>query len=362
MITLDSVRALLAEADNHTLTITLEVNPALPENQAVTPAWRIWLKNALKDVEAGLDTHQAEAWRAIRPRLDAFFQDYTPQSRGLALYLGQGLERVYELSVAFENRAVFGAPVIAPLLWAVDEYEPYLIIQVDQEKAQFLTAYLGGAGTEETITLELSSEDWRQYTLVPSTAATVSSGGGGITQGSHRDRFMDRVDEQIERFHRQVVSQAQELIKKNGAQRIILAGSEEAAHAVRRLMPEALAQAVIAILPIPLRAAPHDVLAQALPVALDYERKHEVRLVDQVIGMAKAGGRGALGRDAVLAALEQRRVEVLFVPWPLTDRDLRSRLSVQAFEAGSDIEMVRGAAADKLDEAGGLAARLYYAV
>lgn len=360
MITLDSVRTLLAEADDHTLTITLDVNPALPENQAVTPAWRIWLKNALKDVEAGLDAEQAEAWRAIRPRLDAFFQDYIPSSRGLALYMGRSLERVYELSVAFENRALFGAPVIAPLLWAVDEYEPYLIIQVDQEKAHFLTAFLGGAGTEETITLELSSEDWRQYTMAPTMAPVMA--GGGTIQGSHRDRFMDRVDEQIERFHRQVVSQAQELVKKNGAQRIILAGSEEAAHAVRRLMPEALAQAVVAILPIPLRAAPHEVLAQALPVALDYERQHEARLVEQVIGMAKSGGRGALGRDAVLAALEERRVEVLFVPWPLTDRDLRARLSVQAFEAGSDVEMVRGEAAQKLDAVGGLAARLYYAV
>lgn len=360
MITLDSVRTLLAEADNYTLTITLEVNPALPENQAVNPAWRIWLKNALKDVEAGLDADQAEAWRAIRPRLDAFFSDYTPQSRGLALYLGRSLERLYELSVAFENRAILGAPVVAPLLWAVDEYEPYLIVQVDQEKAQFLTAYLGGAGTEETITLELSSDDWRQYTMAPSAAPMMT--GGGTIQGSHRDRFMDRVDEQIERFHRQVASQAQELARKNNAQRIILAGSEEAAHAVRRLMPEAMAQAVIAILPIPLRATPHEVLAQALPVALDYERRHEAKLVDHVIGLAKSGGRGALGRDSVLAALDQQRVEVLFVPWPLADRDLRARLSVQAFEAGSDIEMVRGEAADKLEAAGGLAARLYYAV
>lgn len=362
MFTLEDVQTLLHEAGDQTLSITLEVNPALPENQATTPAWRIWLKNALKDIEKNRSADQTATWNDLRRRVDAYFQLYIPQGRGLALYLGpDGFQREYELSLPFQNRAVFGPPVVAPLIWALDEYEHYLVVRVDSEKAQFLEAYLGGAGTEESIRLDLDSSDWREHVIMPPTSVTSFS--AGTVQGSLRDRFQDRVDEHIERFHREVASRAQKLADRYGAERIILGGTEEAAHAVRALLPDTLRQRVIAILPIPLRAAPHEVLEQALPAALDYERQYELNLVNEIIGLAKsASGRGALGREQVMRALEQRRVDTVVVPWPLEDEELRNQLPLQAFAGGSDIEMVRGDAATKLQAEGGMAARLYYSL
>lgn len=360
MFTLEDVRSLLEEADDHTLSITLEVNPGLQENQATTPAWRIWLKNALKDIEKNLAPDEADIWRDLRDRLDAYFQIYIPQGRGLALYLGpDGFQREYELSLPFQNRAVFGPPVVAPLIWALDEYERYLVVRVDSEKAQFLEAFLGGAGTEESITLDLDTSDWREKVIMPPTSVTSFS--AGTVQGSLRDRFEDRVNEHIERFHREVATRAQKLADKHKTKRIIIGGTEESAHAVRSLLPETMRQRVIAVLPLPLRAAPHEVMELVLPTALEYERQHELELVNDIIGQAKsANGRGALGREAVMEALEQRRVETVLVPWPLADEELRMQLPLQAFAGNSDIEMVRGEAAEKLQAEGGMAARLYY--
>jgi hypothetical protein len=355
MIQLDDIKQLVSEMDERVLSIYLTVDPAARENQATTPAWRITLKNMLRDIESGLDRNYSADWEAARQRLDAYFRDYSPASKGLALFFTLDWQQEYSLPIPVENQAAFGRPLVAPLLWAIDEYEPYLIVLVDSEKAHFLTAYLGTAEVGETIKLELETEDWREKTLMPAT-----SHGRNLNQGSHRDIFEDRVQEHTERFYRDVVDHMQELLDEHPARRILLGGHELAAHAVRDLLPERMAETVVDVMAIPMRSSAHEVLAHVLPRALEYEREQELALVDQVINLAKAGGRGALGREAVMQALEQQRVELLLAPWPLDDslNDLPARV----FASGGSIELVHGEAAERLKAEGGLGARLYYAL
>ncbi len=117
---------------------------------------------------------------------------------------------------------------------------------------------------------------------------------------------------------------------------------------------------VVDILPIPMQASEKEVLEQVLPQALDYERKQEANLVEDVINRAKANNRGALGRDEVLKALENRQVDTLVAPWPLDDEELARTLPLRAMESSSTIELVHGEAAERLKQEGGLGAKLYY--
>lgn len=357
MISITRIKGLLDRAHDHTLSLYLNVNPAERENQARTPAWRIELKNALTALEADMKSTDKAAWDHIRVRMEQFLEDYTVSSKALALFFSPEYEEVYELPLPIEHQYSFGKPMIAPLMWAIDEYERYLILLVDQEKAHFVTAYLGSASMSDTMTLEIDTDDWRERTQVP-----ARSGGQTTTQGSHIENVIDRVEEQQERFHREVAQRAQALVEEEGIDRIVLGGSEDSAHAVRSMMHDKTAQQVIAILPIPLRAAPHEILEHALPAALNYERDFEKELVSQVIDMAKSGGRGALGRDDVLQAIDERRVELLITPHTLDDETLRTDLPIRMLEAGSTLEMVHGEAAEMLQSEGGLAARLYYVV
>ncbi len=357
MFYIETIKQLLTDGDDHTLSLYLNVNPGYQENQARTPAWRIALKNALRDIEAKLTNDQKTRWANIEQRVSSFFADYPVTSKGLALFVGETSLWEFPLPLPVENQAYFGRPFVMPLLWAIDEYEHYLVLMVDKEKAHFLIAYLGSAVQEDTLTLALDTSDWREKTLMPAT-----SYGRGLNQGQHVDQFEDRVDEQIERFYRQVVQRAQELSQSHPFDRIILAGSEQSAHAVQRLMPDALAQRVIGVLAVPMHLPPHEVLAQVLPSALEYERQEESRLVEQVIDLAKSGGRGALGRQPVLSALAEGRVELLLVPHRLTDDDLKTDLTTRILEAGGKLEIVHGDAAARLQEEGELAARLYYSV
>ncbi len=362
MIGLDDVKQLLAQADEYTLTLYLAVDPADQENQATTPAWRIWLKNALKAVEKDLTDTQRGHWNGIRSRLDTFFDTYAPAGKGLVLFYGPKLEEVYNLPIPVENGIAFGKPFIAPLVWAIDEYEPYLVVMVDTEKAHFIRAYLGSAGQQDTMSLELDTSDWREKTLMPP-AFRRNVAAGGITHGDQREAFEDRVDEWVGRFYRDVATRIAELAQEQGIERFVIAGSEESAHAVQKLLPEKLTKGVVDVQGIPMRYAPHEVLKQILPAALEYERRHELELVEQVVNLAKAGGRGAVGKEAVLHALEQQRVELLVVPWPLPDGDgVLADLPLQMMETGGAMEMVHGDAAERVKAEGGLAARLYYAL
>jgi hypothetical protein len=361
LINLEDIKGILTQANEHTLSLYLNVNPAERENQASTPAWRIALKNALKDIESNLTDEQAlKTWKDVRARAEAQLEFYQPDARTLVLFVSPDNEFTYSLPITLENRASFGKPLVTPLLWAIEEYKTYLVIMVDQEKADFFTAYLGSAGIEERMELDLEDYDFGQKTLMPSTAAIA--GGFGLTQGSNREAYQDMINEHVERFHRDVIARAQALKDQHQVTRIIIGGDEHAAHALHGLMPEKLARSVIRVQPIPMRSAPHQIVPTIAPIALEFERQRELELVQQVIDLAKSGGRGVLGRDKVLEALGQQRVELLIAPWPMDDTTLATELPLSASESSASIELVHGEAAELLQAEGGLAARLYYTI
>lgn len=360
MIAVRDVKQLVERVDGPLLSVYLRTDPSLQENQSQTPAWRIWLKNSLRRIETILGQDNMAAWRLASQRITEYIEDNIIRARGLVIFAGEDMLEAIQLPVRpDDNEIAFGEPLVAPLLWLIDEYEPYLIALVDSEEAHFLTTYLGHIDREDAMASDRFSFDFREKTLMPRPAAPRES-ASQVTHGSNRDSFDDMIDEYIARFHRDVAGRITSLLKENPASRIVLGGSEKAAHAVYDLLDSQTAGALVDVLPIPLQQTDDSVMARVLPSALKYERKKEMELVDSVVGLAKSGGRGALGREQVEEAMEQQRVELLIIPWPLEQKDLVSRLCLRALQSGTEIELVHGAAADKIRAEGGLAARLYY--
>jgi hypothetical protein len=361
MIHLDDIKQMLAEADEQTLTLYLNVDNAREENQSQQPAWRIWLKDVLRQQgNQHREGGSKETWNQIYQRVKDFFEDYRPSTTTLALFTGPDFQRAVELPLAFENQMYYGKPAITPLLWALDEHEAYLIALVDQEKARLFIAQLGAVGFEESLETDLDDYDQQEHT-------TLRGLGPGITNaavygGTGKDDFKDMIGEQINHFFRDTVEHMQKLVDKHGIRRIILGGGEESAHAVENFMPETLRQQVVGIVPIPMRATTQQIGELAGERALAYERAKELDLVNQVIDFAKSGGRGALGAKAVLEALDMQRVELLIMPWPMDDQKLAAELPLRAFASGGSVELVHDQAAERLKQEGGLAARLYYAL
>jgi len=339
------------------LSLYLHVDNARPENQSDTPAWKIELKNAMRDQEDDvMYAENRERWHRIQNRVTDFFTDYFPAGRSLVLLTdGEQLEH-YELPIPLGSDVRFGEPYLLPLIWALDEYERYLILQVDREQARFISGYLGSANNAGEMRLDLESYDFRQKQIMPAQNSTQANGGNDI------DRYDKMIDEHVKRFYSDVVNQLRTLQQEMNTRRVILSGDEKSAHMLMEQIPEADRKYIVGIAPAPLSYSEGDVLDRVLETAITYERNHEDRLVNQVINDAKAGGRGALGVDDVIEALINQQVEMLLLPYPPRADDIADDLKQRAFDQGVEIELVHGQPADTLTEAGGVAARLYYSL
>lgn len=365
MLNLNDIKTLVSGSDGRVFSLYLNVDNRLRENQAAQPAWRIAMKNALKQTAESISETDAAAWKDISKRVEDYFTGYEPSSRGLALFYGTDLQAVYELPVPpHQNEASFGEVQIAPLLWLIDEYEQYLIVLVDREEAQLLTMYLGDTSREEAMASDRFSFDFKEKTIMPRPSGPQSDVGGVLTGGSQKDSFADKMDDYIAKFHQDVAQRVREWLKTHGAQRVIIGGDEKSAHAVHDELHDAVLPHVVTVMSIPFQESDNQVMKRILPIALDYEREKELETVRTVVGLAKTeGGRGVVGYEAVEQAVQMQQVDLLIAPWPLDDAARFHTLTVQAFTHGNaTIELVHGEAADLLRAEGGIAARLFYAI
>src|SRR3954470_12674343 len=145
MLNLDEVKQMLTQAGENTLSLYLNVNNAAQENQAANPGWQTWLNNSLDEMGQSFPKDARPMWKKIVADVQRYIDGYTPNGKSLVLFAGQELDgvRAYELALPFDNQIAFGLPQVGPLLWALDEYEPYLVVLVDQEEARFFTSTLG---------------------------------------------------------------------------------------------------------------------------------------------------------------------------------------------------------------------------
>lgn len=359
MINLDEVKDMLANGSDHTLTLYLDVDAGKEENQASQPAWRIFAKNALQEADA--TAKASPGWKQIRERVEQFMKSSSqPRAKGAVAFFTADGETVHELPVPVEARWSFGKPEIVPLLWALDEYEPYLVVMADKEKAKILTTSLGSITVEEKLESDIDQYDFAEKTLMPATSAVA--GGRPLTQGSNREAYQNMINAHVARFHRDVAQQVGEIARKHPGIRVVVSGEEETAHVLGSLLAEHYNTTMVGVFPHPMKLSDSDVLRAIQEPAEQFEREQELLLLNEVVDFAKSGGRGALGKKAVDDALTMQRVDLLLLPYPLEDPELAADMTARAFASGGRVELMHGEAGVRLSDEGGVAARLYYAL
>jgi hypothetical protein len=351
MFDVADMHRLLSQPDaDRTLSLYLTTDAARLENHATTPGWRIWAKNALHSLAA---THKDDpAFASLCKRAEEILQQRA-DSKGLAVFLTPSSEQVLALPVPLEgNAASYGRAVLTPLLFLLDEYRRTLIVGVDKEQARMVSGYMGGASREGSHANDFSTYDFPEKTQMPNGLRTMG--------GSNRDAFAATEQDHRRRFLQEVAADTRRLVGELRVERVFLAGSEEAAHALKKELHPEVAKLVVAVVPVPHWVDDGELVRRVLPVATEAERARESALIDEVIDFAKSGGRGALGQFEVEACLERKQVELLLLPWPTADMELHDRLARDAMAAGATVELVSGDAARRIVEEGGVAARLFY--
>ena len=351
------------------LSTYLDLDPA----RQVRRSYRIVFEDLVHELRERLDEGaRAELAREVAEN-DAWLQSHPPRGKGFALFscAPRKFWEAYFLPVSVADRLAFDPqPDVAPLVDMLDEYERYAVALVDKKKARLFSVYLGAIEESEAFS-----------DFVPG-----KHEHGGLSQANYQRHHEAHVHWHLKR----VVDHLAEMLRRRQLDRLVIAGPEEATSELRGLLPRALAQRLVGVIPLETSANVAEILDKTLELERGVEREFEKRLVDELLDTAGARGRAACGVAPTLEALAQGSVRTLVVAEALHDRgsecphcgrlepgsvascpacgaamrpvhDLYHSAARRALLQAGRVETVHGEAARRLQErCGGLAAFLRY--
>ena len=236
--------------------------------------------------------------------------------RTRAIFASEDALHVYDLNVDLPVvdlasgglEARWGEPYVLPLVLALDEYERYAVVLLDEERWRFFEVYLGEIRELADAFKAVDPGQWRRLAEAkPGTPFGVAARGG-----SGRDKFDRRMLAWTHRFYRQLAAETSRWIERLGAERLILMGLPEETRYFEGLLPKATRERIAAQLPLPARGskvAPAEVLKVVSEAIAVVERRKEAELLERV------REEGIWGTEQVLEDLQLGRVYVLVMPW-----------------------------------------------
>jgi peptide subunit release factor 1 (eRF1) len=383
------IKESLRDLKTPALSLYLDINPAKPDNAGRAYALRA------KDAMKALAVPEALAGKVLE-----LLQHEVIQAKTLALFADQERLELFPLQVelplvravktAFVDEktsrlltdgalAHYGEPFLLPLVYALDEYERYGVVYVDQERWRIFEVFLGEIAEVKDAFLALDTEAWRRLSLdAPGRRFNLS----GISRGgAGQDLFAKRLAAWEERFYKALAHELVRHVEERGFTRLLLMGPEEHTKLFLGYLPKRLKEKVVAELPsLPHPgASPGEVLKRLEPVLEEVERQAEVRLLEE---LKDAYPKAAFGPE-VLARVQEGRVELWVLPWHLEKelyacdglylaeeaqalaycqnpekKPLAVVLPELAAGYAAKLEFVRGEAERRLLERGGMAALL----
>ncbi len=353
------------------LSVYLRIDPALLRARHHPAAE---FKAALKLVNNRPEEERPPQLRREAERVLRFLEeDWRADGKGLAIFSSEpaGLWEVVPLHVPVPNAVYFAdTPSVHILAALIDEYERYAAVVVDKEDAHLYVIHMG--------------EIERQAAVFDADVPGRHDQGGWAQAryqrhtGFHVHEHLKHVRERLEQYYH-----AQPF------DRLILGGPEEALREFEKMLPPVLRQRLIGTFHIAAKSGPQEVLTRASAVFQAYERAAEEALVGGILDSAAAGGPGAVGVGPTVEALNEGRVHKLVVadgtvlrgaecpncgilvdklkvPCPACGAatrelpDLVERAVQRVYEDSNTVEVVFGAAAERLRAHGGIAAELRF--
>jgi peptide chain release factor subunit 1 len=246
---------------------------------------------AVRSVAADLD--RITAW--VRGGFDR------SHVRGLAFFAcsADGFFEVVESPLSTSNDIVINhTPHVRPLESILQAYERFAVVLVDRQRARLFRFEVG----------ELT-----EHTEVFDAVPRGGDQAGHPAQGS-RGTHVERHSEEIAHRH---LKHAAEVtfneLQERPVDHVILGGPREVAVELEGLLHPWVRERVVDRLVIPATAGPDEVRQAALAVEEAVTRRHGAALVDRLREAIGTGGAGVAGLEATLAALVERRVDLLLV-------------------------------------------------
>jgi peptide subunit release factor 1 (eRF1) len=359
--------------DSPILSVYLDIDQSNAAN--LNRMFEVSLFNALREVEERLDNHDLRDFKEDAIRIQQFIEGYRPQAKGLVIFCdsSEGFIWAYELHVPVKTEVRWsGKPYLRPLLEIIDEHERYGVILTDRSQARFFSIFLG------------EIEEYREALAKADVSRFKSSGRDHIRSQMRHQR---RADTRALWHFKQVADIMEGVSERHAFDRLVLAGPVEATNELFRQLPKALRAKVIGAMALAVEAHERQVLAETLKLMTGAERTGEIGIVEQLIEAAEKQEQATIGLDLTLAAVQSGRVRQLVYAegWAASGsrcsdcstllpdaeqlcgycgaglhavNDLLARAARRVVAMGGVVEQVRGDAATRLQEAGGVGAFL----
>ncbi len=379
---------MLLELGRPCLSVYADVNPARPENSG--GAWRTRIKNTLKELPALREPrkHAPTMEEAVLALLDGV----RPDARTLAIFASEDSHhhlrtRRLELDVDLpivdlahgRVEAAYGRPFIAPLLYAIDEYERAGVLVASRERWRFFEYFLGRCEERSSVFAQVSVENWQR---LREAGEQIRSGAFKERPAMDRDRVDDRQHAWLHRLHATLGGLVHRAVNERQIDRLLLVGEDWQTRLLAGAFDRSLRRRIAAHVPLeqrPEALSVGEIKNIIEPVLARVEREQEAAL------LAEIRETGVWGADKTVEALQMGRLDVWVLPWNLDTKlwrcangavgatqeaarrwgsdaeevELRLVVTPLAESLGTRLEFVRGEPEKTLvEEMGGMGGRL----
>jgi len=361
MLTLAELSALEQSLrDTHVLSVY--VGPHDPD-PAQRHKWHPILLGALRDLSHTLETKdRAERleFAAARDALQHILDDAIRlECDGIACFVtAHGLKRIVALPFAVEPTVVWSLGVaVAPFVRALKEECPVVLAVMHGTRAAIHRYQFG------RLTLLGSFDSLPQLTAPEQDSARVSPRfHGGVRGESRRNGVQREWGAATDRLVHHVVQQVTHLAGEDAW--VLVGGRRDVVHRVLALLPPGVRRRADQAVGATPRSTQFTLIQAARLGASRLRNDADAEALERLADGAAARGAAAVGQLAARHALEEARVQQLYVSTRfVTEHADAAEFAVRsALEQGAKIETVSGEASKQLDAMGGIAARLRYAV
>ncbi len=330
------------------VSVYLDMRPTAP-GAGERPELRtgeVVLKDRLRQIEKSLLPRgpALESFRADVDRIEAAVAGNATSTAGLAMFAcsAAGLFEVVRSGTEFRNRVIYGRrPALFQLARLVDEFEPAVVAVADTNTLRLFVVQLGGL--EEAGGRDKDSIHFQKRAT------------GGWSQA----RYQRHIEKHREDFAKEAAAQIRELMEREHATRLVLAGDEVAIPLLQAALPgDVLDRLAGDALRIHIRASKADVAAEVAEVLAECEAQDSATVADLLVGEVLADDLGVAGIADSHHALEVGAGAVLVIADGFEPPEVRNELARLAVQTGAEVEVVSGH--EGLNALGGVGVLLRY--
>ena len=278
------------------ISLYLDMQP----DQNGRPQFDAWLRKTLAERQKTFasGTPARQSFDADVERIKTYLEsDVQRSANGLAIFAchDANLFETLQLTVPIDDHWLFIGAV--PHLYALarlnDQYPRYAALLVDTNAARLFVFSLGTTETTQHV----------------QNVKTRKTSMGGWSQA----RYQRHIDNYHSQHMKEVVDILDRVVREESINQIVVSCDEIARPILMEELPQHLADKVVDIVRVDIKAPEHEVLQATLDALRAKDATTDQERVEQMIGAWRGGGLAVVGPEDTLEALQMGQVEELII-------------------------------------------------